>query len=350
MGNIPQNREIVDMDNSKVVGIVTQILLYNYGGVLQNFALQTVLKKIGYTPITLNHVLPKVGLLRYIRSCLKTCILYFTSKRRPFVNRRNSRPLPFDDFINKWIKTTKPFCQYSAELIEDYNIKQVIVGSDQVWRPSYSLNILDMYLVFCKQMNDVKRIAYAASFGVDEWEYSPEQTCECSALVKKFDAIGVREKTGVTLCKEYLDVDATLVLDPTLLLNKEDYCEVCKNTPIATGKILVAYVLDMNDSIRRLCESIAKERNMKLKIFSSGSQASLTIPEWLAMFRDASYVVTDSFHGTVFSIIFGKEFKCFYNKDRGATRFESLIDLYHSGKLEKMRESSLNWLKSALDN
>ena len=69
----------------------------------------------------------------------------------------------------------------------------------------------------------------------------------------------------------------------------------------------------------------------------------------LAMFRDASYVVTDSFHGTVFSIIFGKEFKCIYNEGRGAARFKSLMNLYNSGKLEEMREFSLNWLKTALE-
>ena len=68
------------------------------------------------------------------------------------------------------------------------------------------------------------------------------------------------------------------------------------------------------------------------------------------MFRDSTYVVTDSFHGTVFSIIFEKDFKCIYNETRGAARFESLLNLYNSGKLEEMRLFSLNWLKNALES
>ena len=67
------------------------------------------------------------------------------------------------------------------------------------------------------------------------------------------------------------------------------------------------------------------------------------------MFRDAAYVVTDSFHGTVFSIIFEKEFKCFYNEKRGAARFDSLLNLYNSGKLKEMRMFSINWIKKALE-
>ena len=106
----------------------------------------------------------------------------------------------------------------------------------------------------------------------------------------------------------------------------------------------------MDESIRKTCEQAATEKGLELKIFSADAQASLSVPEWLAMFRDASFVVTDSFHGTAFSIIFGKEFKCLYNVTRGSARFESLLNLYNSGKLEEMRLFSLNWLKDALES
>ena len=109
------------------------------------------------------------------------------------------------------------------------------------------------------------------------------------------------------------------------------------------------YVLDDNEEVTATYEKEATTRGLVIKKFHADSKSTLTVPEWLAMFRDASYVVTDSFHGTVFSIIFGKEFKCIYNKGRGAARFESLINLYNSGKLEEMREFSLNWLKNALE-
>ena len=124
---------------------------------------------------------------------------------------------------------------------------------------------------------------------------------------------------------------------------------LCKDIPEPSEKHLAAYVLGMNEDVQRTCEKIANEKGLILKVFSADSKVSLSVPEWLAMFRDASYVVTDSFHGTVFSIVFGKEFKCIYNEIRGAARFESLLNLYNSGKLEEKRQFSLNWLKNALE-
>ena len=140
-----------------------------------------------------------------------------------------------------------------------------------------------------------------------------------------------------------------MVLDPTLLLKKEDYFELCKDVPVETKPILVAYVLNINESILKSCKTLAKERDLELKIFSADSKANLSIPKWLAIFRDASYVVTDSFHGTVFAIIFGKEFKCLYNETRGLARFESLLRLHESGKIEEMRDFSRKWLENALE-
>lgn len=341
----------INLNSNKIVGIVTHPLLWNYGGLLQNFALHQTLKKLGYKPITLNYVLPKLSIVKYFRFLLKTCLLFFTSRRRPFVKRKNfySRLCFFEDFFKKWIVKTKPFCQYSLNLLNEYNIECILVGSDQVWRPQRFPPIHDMYLNFCKNESNLKRIAYAASFGVDNWEYTPMQSEVCARLVKKFDAVSVREETGVKLCKDHLGVDATWVLDPTLLLNKEDYSAVCADIPNKSKRYLAAYILDMNDNIHNLCETIAAEKNLIPMFFSSGQNASLTVPEWLAMFRDASYVVTDSFHGTVFSIIFGKKFKCLDNKSRGSARFDSLLKLYESGKLNEMREFSLNWLKKALE-
>ena len=340
-----------NLNNNKVVGIVTQPLLWNYGGLLQNFALHQTLKKLGYEPITLNHQLPKYSLIRYFFYALKTFLLLLTPRRRPFVKRKDfySRLVFFEVFFKKWIVATKQFCMYSIDLLKENNIGCILVGSDQVWRPQKFPPVHDMYLDFCKNESNLKRIAYAASFGVDNWEYTPMQSEVCARLVKKFDAVSVREETGIKLCKEHLGVDATWVLDPTLLLNKEDYSEVCADIPKKSKNYLAAYILDMNDDIHNLCESIAAEQNLVPLYFSSGKNATLTVPEWLAMFRDASYVVTDSFHGTVFSIIFGKEFKCLYNKSRGSARFDSLLKLYESDMLNEMREFSLNWLKNALE-
>lgn len=333
------------------VGILTLPLTNNYGAFLQNFALQIVLKDIGCKPITIDYLPSGPSLIRIICSCIKSIVFFPRSiKKKHFfsIELSQKRYRSFQSFLDGYIVSTKKLNSLNSSVIRRNNLDAVIVGSDQVWRPKYSRNIQSHYLSFVTDPK-VKKIAYAASFGVDKWEYSHIQTQACSALAKDFHAVSVRELTGVALCKNHLGVDAVWVLDPTLLLKKEDYYGICECVPVAKDKILVAYILDFNMSVRSMCESIAKERGLVLKVFHSNSMATLTIQEWLAMFRDASYVVTDSFHGTVFSIIFGKEFKCIYNKERGSARFESLLNLHNSGKLEEMRGYSINWLKNALE-
>lgn len=329
-------------------------LLNNYGGILQNYALQKVLQDFGHQVKTIDYVRnPSSPLWRCLLSWTKSLFLFFIpSKRRNFVKFRNvGRRKKFsNDFCCSYINTTPTTINYSKKLLRKNNVSVVVVGSDQVWRPKYNYNIKNMFLDFCKSEKEIKRIAYAASFGVDEWEYTQKQTCVCRSLIRKFNAISVREESGVSLCRDFLNADATFVLDPTLLLKKEDYCEVCKKIPIVAEKFLFAYVLDLNESIKNLCNSIAQEYGLTLKLFRAGAQAVLSIPEWLAMFRDASYVITDSFHGTIFSMIFGKEFRCIYNESRGTARFESILKLYNSGKLDDMRIFSINWLKKSLES
>lgn len=325
------------------IGIVTQSLLNNYGGILQNFALQTVLKKTKCTPITIDFI-PS-------RNLLRNCLIPFLKKnifrkkmRKPLLERKGF----INEFVEKEIAKTKIIHHYRDVLSLEF-FDAVVVGSDQVWRKKYNNPFIeDMYLKFTKNL-PIKRIAYAASFGVDDWEYTPRQTRKCSKLARKFDAISVREESGVRLCKEYFDVDATRVLDPTLLLTKEDYLPICKEVPVCDEKYLAVYVLDENEEIKAIYEKEASARGLVVKKFQADSESRLTVPEWLAMFRDASFVVTDSFHGTIFSIIFDKDFKCIYNRNRGAVRFESLLNIYRSGKLEMMRAFSLNWLKNALE-
>ena len=104
---------------------------------------------------------------------------------------------------------------------KEYNFEAYVVGSDQVWLPSFSLGPFKFVT-----RDNVKRIAYAASFGHATWQYDDEQTKKASQLAKKFDAISVREDSGVTLCKDYLKVKALHVLDPTMLLNPKDYLSV----------------------------------------------------------------------------------------------------------------------------
>ena len=130
------------------------------------------------------------------------------------------------------------------DLVKEYALEALVVGSDQTWRAKYNRGrLFDMFLRFARDFTG-KKIAYAASFGVDNWEYSKKQTAICTSLLQQFNAISVRETSGVTLCKEYLRLNAIAVLDPTLLIEREVYENLCVNIPLNKEKFLVAYVLD----------------------------------------------------------------------------------------------------------
>jgi hypothetical protein len=225
------------------------------------------------------------------------------------------------DFVNRHIEKTQIVHSYCTDTISKEQFNAIITGSDQVWRPKYNEYIEDMYLKFVP--DDICKVAYAASFGVDSWEYNPKQTKSCAKLAQRFNAISVREISGVQLCKENLGVDAECVLDPTILAGAQAYKPLIRKNQ--DGDYLFAYILDITDDKRASVETIAKSRGLKTIIRSAGRSADLSPEEWLSMIAHASMVITDSFHGTVFSILFHREFLSIVNKSRGGTRFASLL-------------------------
>ena len=317
------------------IAILTQPLRANYGGVLQNYALQQVLIKLGHTPITLEKnpylqisklklflELPKRLLTKYILK--KRKYILYEKQRNNYIKQISSLLKPF---IYKYIN--RKFVK-SLDLIDYKQYDAFIVGSDQIWRPLYNWGIIDkMFLSFIPKEAKTKRIAYAASFGTSEWEFSEEQTKVCSKLIKNFNAVSTREIDGIDLCRKYLDRnDVVNVLDPTLLLEKEDYSQLCKDVPTTTEDLLFAYILDETCESKSILEKIAKEKGLKLKLVGAHDNCTLTIEEWLATFRDAKMVITDSFHGTVFSIVFNREFYSICNQSRGNSRFNSLLSQF----------------------
>lgn len=307
------------------IGIVTQPLLGNYGGLMQNFALQSVLRRLGHEPVTLDYIW-SLRWQRYILTTIKTALLWFVpGRRRKFAIFRPVREnKKIDDFVRDHINTTEYIYRYRQSTLKKYCIDGVITGSDQVWRPMYNPDLKDMYLDFVRK-DDIRRVAYAASFGTSEREYTSKEVNNCLRGVRRLDAVSVREASGIELCREYFGVEAGEVLDPTLLLTADDYCELSKNIPIAQDKYLGAYILDdkpyYNEVAHDVCSRIGADRVYKV----IGKEKALSPIEWIAMFRDAEFIVTDSFHGTVFSIIFQKPFITFCNHSRGAERFRSLL-------------------------
>lgn len=330
------------------IGILSLVLHTNYGGILQSYALKTVLERMGYEVVVftkdrdIHRSIPRQW-LSFMAYCVRKFLLRRNVKYKGIhaVNReRRIREQHILSFITKYI-APRVVEKLDAEAFGD--VEAVVVGSDQVWRKRYfekqwNTRIPDAYLGFLEQTN-LKKISFAASFGTDEWEYTEEDTKECARLLKKFDAVSVRETSGIRLCKERLGRgDAQHLLDPTFLLNKSDYIKLVQEagTPKSSGNLL-CYVLDMDGDKKELINRIAKGKNYVP--FSVNSQVTTptapleecilpSLEQWLRGFMDAEFVVTDSFHACVFSIIFGKPFVVVGNKERGMTRFSSLLSTF----------------------
>ena len=325
------------------IGVITHNLGHNYGNILQNYAMQTVLRRMGHTQINLNQnphrpfnlwqwlkALPKRFFSKYYLRIPRIQLFeaFFANKNwrlimqnlQPFIDKNISYII-----VNDYEKLNQ----------EDFDV--ILSGSDQIWRAPYVTPIEKGFLNFADDWNKIKRMSYAASFGTDQWEYSPEQTERCKRLIQKFDAISVREDSGVKLCKKYFNVKATHVLDPTMLLSKDDYSKLFfeNNTPKSTGTLL-NYVLDDSPEKQNLIESIADKLNLKTFRINGKPESGYHISEriqppmenWLRGFHDAEFVITDSFHACAFSIIYNKPFIVYGNKKRGYARFQSLLFMF----------------------
>lgn len=325
------------------IGILTLTLHTNYGGILQAYALQTVLERMGHEVVVFNRpfVPLKTRWLEVFKRIIKKTIGKDVAIFKELKYNREAPYINHDvwEFRKKYINERTIDSLYE---IRENDVDCIIVGSDQVWRPIYfeaqwHCGIKDAYLDFTKGWK-IKRVAYAASLGVDQWEQNSKTTKMCKNAAKMFNAISVREQSGVSLLKYNLGVDATHVLDPTLLLDSDDYKKLfeVEKTPKSKGNLLV-YILDPNKEKTKLVERIAIEKQLNtFSVNNSLIRESAPIEErklpsveaWLRGFYDAEFVVTDSFHACVFSILFNKPFVVFANENRGASRIVSLLKMF----------------------
>ena len=366
------------------IGIMTQALHGNYGGILQNFALQRILCDMGHSAVTIDrHIYRSKSvfknaikkILRLSKPCYDSSML--TPSEKKILNSNQI------EFVDKHIDRIGPLMSQTEfdKTVNDEKFDAFIVGSDQCWRPCYSANIANYFLDFAAD-KDVKRIAYAASFGVDDWEYTDEQTRLAAKLAKEMDAVSVREESGQKLCKKYLGVDASWVLDPTLLLGKAGFQQFVNHEASSEG-FITEYLLEDSDETAALREEAKKQLgltvckdNNKSKVFKRLTPLSryknISVEEWITNIACAKFVITDSFHGAVFALMFNVPFVVRLNEVRGNARIESLLrDLrlehcickkttgfripeidwdYVNGHLKQRQAESLEFLEKALEN
>lgn len=317
------------------IGIITLPLKTNYGGILQAYALQKIIKRLkGDKVVFLNRrheTQFKDKLKEFVIN-----IFYPT-----FNKTKKSYEVNFSEFIKGEIFPISPRLE-SHDQTEDYilnnNIKLIIAGSDQVFRIDYSESIYkDLFLNF--RVPNLKRFSYAASFGHENWKY-PDKTVEIKNYLNKFEEVSVREQSGKDICENNFSIKATVHLDPTLLLEKSDYLELINKYSskqiILKDKYILAYILDPSFEIESQLKIIASKLNCKIiwlnqpelthrNYKSLKNKSKTSVPFWLDAFNDADYVFTDSYHGTLFSIKFNKKFIVLGNRSRGISRFITIL-------------------------
>lgn len=320
------------------IALIVFPLHANHGCILQTYALYMTLKRMGNSVLIIDRQWDKPSQTRWVAHILKYAILRVMGKYSGPLTIEGAKKLMISElqgFLNKHLSERKIFLKNPQyEELSCYDA--FIVGSDQTWRPKYVSDVFYYYLSFMPKYTKVKRIAYAPSFGTEKWEYSEKQTLLCRELVKRFDAIAVREDSGAKLCRKYFGIEVEHVLDPTLLLNKEDYLEVT-NVVSNEQNNLSYYLLDNSVNKMQIVEKICNDLHLKALCINTKSKKynasgeiriASSIEEWIEGFANSKFVVADSFHATVFAIIFNRHFITIANIERGMARFESLLRMF----------------------
>lgn len=217
----------------------------------------------------------------------------------------------------------KEILNYSEDIHEnDYDF--FVVNSDQVWSCFYDRLLEVGFLSFTNNWN-VSKFVYAASLGHDMWSVSDKVINSAKKLVKQFSGISVREQNSVKIIQKKLGVKPDFVLDPTFLIDKNEYLKLIKNfkAEIDPNKnYLCSYILNQSPNSTNFINNASKELNYN--IINIKCNVDNYIEKFIFYMNKCKALITDSFHGTVFSIIFSKPFITFINKARGKARFISL--------------------------
>lgn len=267
----------------------------NYGAILTAYALQQLIENMGYSSV----------LIKYI----------YGQNPNAYYNKLS------DKFARKYLKTTKLFpTEKSLKELNSITDK-FIVGSDQVFRYDYMQD--SCMLNFANY--DKTKIAFSASFGIDKFNCKKKDINKYKFLISRFDDISVREVSGVDLCKNTFQLDVSQIIDPVFAIDKEQYESIIKNSTRTDKKYLLSYILDKDEAIQSKIKQTAEKNDITVIEINN---ETVSVEDWLYLIKNAEIVLTDSFHGACFSLIFNKQFQCLLNTSRGQDRFDTLMELF----------------------
>ncbi len=279
-------------DNKKI-GTITFHWAANYGAVLQAFALQRYLERCGH----------ETEIIDYVPGLTSLLIRLTNIKNRNKDFGKKARKI--DRFRRKELKLSSKRYFNNISLMDCENkYSAVICGSDQIWNPTFTMprRFTPNLSYFLDFAGDSRRISYAASFGANK---IPQKMKEhITPQLEKFEKLGVRENTGAEILKG-LGLECEIVADPTLLLTAEDYSALLEGKPLPEAPKVFSYILHENQQVANDIAALVGSKLGQAEIYSGGGCG---VYEWLSLIRDSSFTVTNSFHGTIFALLFHKPF------------------------------------------
>ena len=326
----------------KKTAIVSCYFQHNYGSMLQAYATQMALDKLDYENETIdiagfNHEIKKAKILYFAKASLTSDILISKLgmaknvlikkfSKNDYARLSKVRSDRFDAFGKKYFRLSSRYSS-KEELGKkcDENYSSVLVGSDQLWLPG---NIAADYYTLNFVPTTVNSIAYATSFG--QSSLPKDSAKKATIFLKKIKHIGVREESGQKLVKKLAGRNVPVVCDPTLLFTGDEWMKIQKKEPIIKGKYILCYFLGNHPPHREFAEKLKKETGCKIVAlthldefvksdegYADETPYNIDPADFLNLIRNAEYVCTDSFHCSVFSILYKKEFYTFrrYNRN-----------------------------------
>lgn len=337
----------------KIVGIITLNGYKNYGNRLQNYALQEVIKSIGYevetiliddSTISSRQVKRSFSFVELPKKVLRRLVNLKNNKHT------NIRTEKFKDFSRNYIVETN--YKISEANIETKNLSQykyLVTGSDQVWNPFY---IHGSPLYFLSFVPKEKRISYAASFGIAN--IPQEYQMDYKKYLNEMQSLAVREEQGASIIKKLTGRDAKVVVDPTMLLTKDEWSKVAKeaNTKPKKPYLLTYFLGEVSSETRNRIDRLAKKKNLKIinmANFKDIEYYTADPSEFLDFIKSAEIFCTDSFHGVVFSILFEKPFIVFERKGRIPSMNSRVETLLSKFSLESRMDRNIKDLDKVFD-
>ncbi len=266
----------------------------NYGAALTAFAVQQLLSQLGKTSV----------LIFYLQGHTQNS--YFNTLSEKFAREH---------------LTYTGLCESASDLVALNKIAdKFIVGSDQVFRYQYAqdacfLNFVDY---------DKVKIAYSASFGKDKSDIPYKLLNKYKFLLSRFDYVSVRELSGIDICKHTFGISAKQIIDPVFQIDRKIWSELAEETSLHECNYVLSYILDKNEELWQKIQNYAENKSLKVIEIDLEKHS---VQDWLYLIKNAEAVITDSFHGLCFSLIFNKKVNCLINKERGAERFKSIQEI-----------------------